>query len=488
MLIPQIYPVTCHTDHVGTGSTFVAIKGFKNDGTAYITTALSKGATTIIIDQNDMTEALVDECSQHNATLILVEDTRKELALRSAQALGNPASKLKIIGITGTKGKTTTTYIIDHILKDAGFKTALLGTIKNKIVDDEVASDRTTPNSDYLHMFFHTCLQAGVQYVIMEVSSHALSLDRVYGIEFAAVGFTNLAPEHMDFYQTLEDYFDAKAKLFDHIAPDGAIIINGDDEWGQKAYKLLTNQKNSKNVTIFNVMHHEHTFMGATQYITDVVQNSIDGLRLIIRKPNQDTFHGMTLHCSKVFGLFNAYNITLAFLLCKSLGLPELIIKETLSFFQGVPGRLQLHILKNGARAFVDYAHNPSSFQEILKTLRPMTKHLIVVFGCGGDRDTTKRPVMGRLAATYADKVIITDDNPRSECHEKIAQEIINGIPEIFSQKIICQLDRHKAIKNAVTLSDKDSIIAILGKGHEQYYIANDQTLYFDDMEEIRQY
>ncbi|MFA6527611.1 MAG: UDP-N-acetylmuramoyl-L-alanyl-D-glutamate--2,6-diaminopimelate ligase [Candidatus Babeliales bacterium] len=487
MLIPQIYPVTCHTDHVGQGSTFVAIKGFKNDGTTYISTALSKGATTIVVDRNDITDTLQNECARYEATLVTVEDTRKELALRSAQALGNPASKLKIIGITGTKGKTTTTYIIEYILRSAGFKTALMGTIKNKILDNEVTSEHTTPSSDYLHMFFQACVNAGVDYVVMEVSSHALSLDRVHGVMFAAVGFTNLAPEHMDFYATLEDYFAAKTKLFNHLAPGGAIIINGDDEWGQKACRQLANA-GAGNVITFNIQQYKVIPTGSQQYVVDVLQNSLEGLRLVMRHPHEDMLHGIALHCSKVFGLFNAYNISMAFLLCTSLGIPDRVTKEALSFFQGVPGRLQLHTLKNGCRAFVDYAHNPSSFEAVLKTLRPMSKHLIVVFGCGGDRDTTKRPVMGQLAALYADNIIITDDNPRSEPHEIIAQEIIAGIPESQRLGVICQLDRHKAIKNAVHLADKNSVIAILGKGHEQYYIAHGQTLYFDDMEEIRQY
>lgn len=489
MLIPQIYPVTCHTDHVGQGSTFVAIKGFKHDGTAYIATALEKGAATIVVDQADVTNAVQQLCQQHGATLVAVADTRKELALRAGKALGNPASSLKIIGITGTKGKTTTTYIIDHILRDAGCKTALLGTIKNKILDEEVASEHTTPSSDYLQMFFHACVGAGVEYVVMEVSSHALSLDRVYGVQFTAVGFTNLAAEHMDFYPTLEDYFAAKTLLFDQVVPGGAIIINGDDEWGLKACALISQKKEYDIHPIaFNVQHHQDICPVTDRYVVDVLQNSLEGLKLVVRRPGEDALHGMTLHCTRVFGLFNAYNIIMAFLVCKSLGLPDLVIKEQLSFFHGVPGRLQLHVLKNGARAFVDYAHNPSSFNEVLKTLRGMTKHLIVVFGCGGDRDTTKRPVMGQLATHYADKVIITDDNPRSEPREKIAQEIIAGIPEAQRSAVICQLDRHKAIKNAVQLSDKDSVIAILGKGHEQYYVAGDQTLYFDDMEEVRQY
>lgn len=538
MLIPNIYPVTCHTDHVGQGSTFVAIKGIKENGALYIATALEKGASTIVVDQTDCTEALEALCSQHSAQLVTTTDTRKELALRASAALDNPAGKLKIIGITGTKGKTSTTYIIEYILRDAGFKTALIGTIKNKILDNELASDRTTPSSDYLQMFFHACVQAGVQYVVMEVSSHALSLDRVHGVTFAAAGFTNLAAEHMDFYATLDDYFAAKALLLDMVAPNGPIVINTDNAWGLKACQLSA-QKNVVGFSLGTVSENETTnksvrgeepspsFMPfdraqdrnsrhsqgsllttndlgngvsnhpdsliittplypCKQFTVQIIQNTLEGLKIVIRRHDEDAFHGTTLSTPKLFGQFNVYNIAMAYLVCSSLGLPTQVVREALSFFPGIPGRLQLHILKNGARAFVDYAHNPSSFNEVLSTLRVLSHHLIVVFGCGGDRDTTKRPVMGELAARYADKVIVTDDNPRSEPSEKIINEILGGIPESRRSIVITQADRRKAIKNACQLSNKDSVIAILGKGHEHYYIANGKTMFFDDFEEIR--
>ncbi len=235
MLLPEIYPVTCHTDHVGPGSTFVAIKGFRDDGTRYITCALEKGATIIVVEQDMVTASLQEQCQQAHAHLEVVTNTRQALADRSSAALGHPWQKLTIIGITGTKGKTTTTYIVDHILRTAGYKTAILGTIANKIGDEVAPSSNTTPESDYLQMFFAQCLKHGVTHVVMEVSSHALSLHRVHGVEFDAIGFTNLAPEHMDFYATLEDYFAAKARIFSHIKSHGTCVINTDDIWGKRA-------------------------------------------------------------------------------------------------------------------------------------------------------------------------------------------------------------------------------------------------------------
>lgn len=486
MLVPSIYPVTCHTDHVGQGSTFVAINGFSVKGTDYISTALKKGATIIVIDTTSFTVDIENECRSYGATLLTVQDTRKELAIRSAQALGNPASKLKIIGITGTKGKTTTTYLIESLLREAGHKTALIGTIKNRILDTEVDSQRTTPNSDYLNMFFYACVQAGVEFVVMEVSSHALSLDRVYGVPFAAAGFTNLAPEHMDFYATLEDYFAAKTKLFDLVSQQGTIVINLDNEWGQKAHALcLAAPKNILTFSLHNQSLNE--YRRQDHYIVDVLKNSRDGLQCLLNNTVPER-GAIKLDIPGMFGLFNVYNITMAFLICRALGISVDVLKKTLANFQGVPGRLQHHVLKNGAHAFVDYAHNPSSFYEVLSTLRPICKHLIVVFGCGGDRDTTKRPVMGKMAAEFADIVIITDDNPRTESREKIIEEILNGIPKISNSRVICELDRHRAIKHAAELSMKESIIALLGKGHEHYYIIGDQILHFDDMEEIKKY
>src|SRR5579872_4620246 len=458
MLITRIYPVTCHTDHVGPGSVFVANKGFKDDGSRYIQKAIELGARTIVIHHDSVSPVIQKLCARHNVDLIPVDNTRAKLAELSSAALGNPASKLKIIGITGTKGKTTTTYIIEHILRKAGHKTALIGSIKNKILDQEVSSELTTPESDYLHMFFAECVKNNVEYVVMEVASHALSLHRVYGIHFDAVGFTNLAPEHMDFYKDIEEYFSAKALLFSYAKHNAPIVINTDNIWGQQAVSININLGSSQNIICFGQQAHT-----PNPYLFDVKQNTLDGLRIIIKNHE----HHLDIHAPKLFGEFNSYNLVMAALMCKKLGIPEIEIREALEFFQGVPGRLQLHTLKNGAKAFVDYAHNPSSFEEVLKTLRSISKHLIVVFGCGGDRDKTKRPVMGALAAHYGDKVIVTDDNPRSEPHDVIIQEIIKGIPADKQPITICQPDRHKAIKTAATLAEKDSVIALLGKGHE---------------------
>lgn len=234
MLFDKIYPVTCHTGHVGPGSTFVAIKGFKDDGLQYIRTAIENGATKIVLDQStQFTE------KQSGVEYIFVKDTRIALAELCAKSLGNPAEKLKFIGITGTSGKTTTTYLIDYILQDAGYKTALLGSVKNRILDQEEEITLTTQNSDYIQMFCAQCVKKGVQIVIMEVSSHGLALNRIHGIKFDVAGFTNLSPEHMDFHPTMDHYFQTKLKLFEYLKKDGLAVINTDNEWGLRAANIL---------------------------------------------------------------------------------------------------------------------------------------------------------------------------------------------------------------------------------------------------------
>jgi UDP-N-acetylmuramoyl-L-alanyl-D-glutamate--2,6-diaminopimelate ligase len=450
--LPKIYPVTCHTDHVGPGSTFVAIPGFAENGIQYIEHAKKLGATTII---------------SH------VESPRKVLAELSSAALGNPAKELKLIGITGTKGKTTTTYLIDYILQFAGHKTALLGTIKNKILDMEEESARTTPSSDYLQMFFAESVKYNVEYVVMEVSSHSLSLDRTYGLNFDAVGFTNLAPEHLDFYQTMENYYLAKKQIFAQVKENGAVVINLDNDWGQSA------------LTDANEINKAKTLPYALNQNLKIIKNEISGLEFEITLPNNNKIY---LTTKKMFGLFNIYNIAMASLICHQLGISTDSIQKAIAEFSGVPGRLQVHHLKNKALAFVDYAHNPSSFEQVLKTLRPLTNDLIVVFGCGGDRDKTKRPVMGKLAVDFCDKVFVTDDNPRTENSQTIATEILSGIPQKHLSKIVTELDRRKAIKMAAESSTAKSIIAILGKGHENYHIVGNQKFHLDDLEEISKF
>jgi UDP-N-acetylmuramyl-tripeptide synthetase len=445
-MLKTVFPVTCHTKHVGPGSTFVAIDGFKVQGSSFIPEAIERGATKIVVNR--------DVQVPNHVELLVVDDCRKALAELSSAALGNPASKLKIIGITGTKGKTSTTFLIGHILGD---KTALLGSVKNRIGQEEFDSELTTPESDYIHMFFDECVRRGIEYVIMEVSSHAIALQRVHGISFDCIGFTNLAPEHMDFHPTMEHYFETKCRIFSQLKPGGCIVINGDDAWGRRVAL--------KNVITFG-------FEGTC----GVVKNDITGL---VIRVDEETFS-----IPAMFGLFNAYNVMMAILVCRCLGVK--VIAERLLTFGGVPGRLQMHKLQNGAIAFVDYAHNPSSVEAVLKTLRSLSDHVIVVFGCGGNRDTTKRPVMGRLAAEYGDEVIVTDDNPRDEDREVIIDQIFQGISaDVCSYRIP---DRAQAIQKAVACSRAGSVIALLGKGHESYYLCKGVKYYFNDLEEIKKY
>ncbi|MCK4517431.1 UDP-N-acetylmuramoyl-L-alanyl-D-glutamate--2,6-diaminopimelate ligase [Candidatus Babeliales bacterium] len=471
--MPQTFPVTAHTKYVGPGSMFVAVKGHLLNGEDFISQAIEHGATKIVLDKTS--EQLVKKFACDGVEFIFVDDCRKSLAELSAQALGYPAKKLSIIGVTGTKGKTTTTFLVEHVLREAGYKTALLGGVKNKILDESEKSDLTTHGADYLQMFFTECLKRGVTHVVMEVSSHALALDRLHGIEFDAVGFTNLAWEHIDFHETMFKYFQAKSRIFEQVKKDGVIVINTDDKWGALAAKKLANKKVISLGSSFSIE-----------------KNNLDGLRINLKngcKPDvAESEDWNKLEVPKLFGKFNAYNIVMAVKLCEQFGISFEKINKALKIFSGVPGRLQKHVLKNGAVAFVDFAHNSSSMKSVLSALRFLTNHLIVVFGCGGDRDKAKRSKMGRIASMYGDEIIVTDDNPRHEDPLAIRQEILKGVVDKKSDSVTCVPDRHEAIAHAVACSRDGSIIAILGKGHEEYNLVRGKKYNFNDIDEIEKY
>ncbi|MFH1831816.1 MAG: UDP-N-acetylmuramoyl-L-alanyl-D-glutamate--2,6-diaminopimelate ligase [bacterium] len=516
MFMPKIFPVTCHTDRVGPGSTYVAIAGFKQDGSVYVQDALKRGATTIVVQKSEQIftqlgiESGQDCVIRDGVTYLVVDDARIALAELSRKTLGDPASKLKIIGITGTKGKSTTTWLIEHFLRAQGYKTALIGGIKNRILDEEEDSTLTTPSSDYLHMFFAECVKRGVSHVVMEVSAHALSLYRVHGLEFVAVGFTNLDPEHMDFYKNLDEYFDAKYLLFSQVQDGGTIVINRDNPRGSKASLKLSHNKSAalerKHDVLLGHVHEqvkEQTIISFGQKLQSnqelilfgvhdahflVEQDGISGLKFNLERALQVLSQVLSIETPKIFGIFNVYNISMAALICLNLGVQKEVLQEAIKNFTGVPGRLQVHILKNGARAFVDYAHNPSSMLAVLQVLRKLSKHLIVVFGCGGDRDKTKRPVMGALSAEIADVTIVTSDNPRTEDPTQIIQEILAGISLEQREHVVCEPDRYKAIELAVSRSHKDSVIALLGKGHEEKYVSQGKTIFFSDFQEISRF
>jgi UDP-N-acetylmuramyl-tripeptide synthetase len=469
---PTIYPVACHTDNIGAGSIFIAVPGKKEDGVKYISQAIEKGATKIVVQHDaKLSQEISDLLTQKKISLERVENTRKALAELSAQAHGYPARKLTLIGITGTKGKTTTTYVLAHILRIAGYKTAMLSTVENVIGDITFPAKLTTQHPDFLHTLFAECVKQGITHVVMEVAAQAMTLHRVAGLEFSGILFTNFEREHSEFYETIEDYFAAKCALFSLRKPCAPVLVNADDAWGQKilaknlefmCFGLISSDcavtaqvydvKNgiSANVQITKAGAHINKCVCANNYESE----------------NQET---AALSCPSLVGRFNAYNVLGAVGLAVKLGVPLAQATEALASFGHVPGRLQGYILPNGARSFIDYAHTPSSFTQVLAALRETTDHLIVVFGAGGDRDPHKRPVMGQITSDIADLVIVTSDNPRSEKAEDICRQILAGIAPENLSKVICELDREQAIKKAYAHSKPTSVIVLLGKGPDEY-------------------
>ncbi|MFT6765487.1 MAG: UDP-N-acetylmuramoyl-L-alanyl-D-glutamate--2,6-diaminopimelate ligase [Alteromonas naphthalenivorans] len=477
MKMPSVFPVASHTDNVGPGSTFVAIRGLNFDGHNYINVAIKNGATTIVVEDSkvslDTTFALLKPlgmnqihsvskkinftCSSRVATesgyiegsnkkeitIIKVKNTRKYLAQLSAQAAGNPAKKLKLLGVTGTKGKTTSIYTMHYLLKQVGYKVALLSTIKNSILDEDIPATMTTAQPDYLHQFFKLCIEADVEYVLMELAAQATTFHRLETLEFDGLIFTNLDREHAELYPSMQSYFAAKAAIFDYAKQDCVMISNVDDEYGKK---LVESHK-------------------------QVVQLSVKDW-----KEGQICIEEQVFTYSHLPGKFNAYNLKGVLLLLIKLGIK---IDSNIGALPAIPGRLQKVDLPNGAHAYIDYAHTPGSFKSLFSTVRTWTNNLIIVFGAGGSKDHQKRALMGAIAEQFADTLILTDDNPRTEDPKNIIKNILVGITN--QNKIIVEHDRQKAIEHAYSISKKDSIILLLGKGPDEYQIIGTKKIPFSE-------
>lgn len=435
---PKTYPVACHTDYVQQGGTFVVIQGMQLDGVNFIPVALEKGARTIVVGRDVVLDAAVNEkILKLGAHVLRVDEPRRALAELSAAAYNFPAKSLKIIAITGTKGKSTTTFLLEHLLRAAGKKTALLSTVKNMILGQEFSTKLTTQQPDYLQTFFAVSRDAGVEWVVMEVAAQAFSLYRVYGLEFEAGIFTNFSREHGEFYPDQNDYFMAKSQLLKHLKHQAPLFLNADDA---RVAAL------AKEYSFAQLYGKKHEF-----------------------------------NCPQLVGTFNAYNIAAAAACAQALGLIHQQIAAGLMTFTGVPGRLDRYQLSNGAVAFIDYAHNPSSMEAVLVELRQMTNNLIVVFGAGGDRDPVKRPEMGKIAAHLGDVVIVTSDNPRSEDPFVIAEQIVSGVDSDDIEKLVVEIDREKAVIMACERAKRGSIIALLGKGPDEYQIVKGVTTPFSE-------
>ncbi|MBR6013252.1 MAG: UDP-N-acetylmuramoyl-L-alanyl-D-glutamate--2,6-diaminopimelate ligase [Selenomonadaceae bacterium] len=453
---------------ISEGSLFVCMEGVHFDGHNFINQAKDLGATAILTTRKNIS-------LPENLSALVVPDMLNALAVIVPYFYDYPSKKMRVIGITGTNGKTTTTYLIREILKNAGYKVGLIGTIQMMIGEEIFPMHNTTPNVIDLQNIFHTMLEKNVDYVVMEVSSHALAENRIAGIEFDTAVFTNLTQDHLDYHKTMENYKLTKAKLFEIVSRSGkknnkSAVINFDDVAGEEMLKHSSCRKITYGIEKNSDLKAEEIDVRA------------DGMSFKIPNSSFIIPHSLSLH---ITGIFNVYNVLAAVGATQAENISSDKIKTALENFRSVPGRFERIFADIPFAIIVDYAHTPDGVKNVLETARQITKNkIITVFGCGGDRDKTKRPIMGRLAAELSDIVIATSDNPRTEDPEEILKEVEVGVKEKIGGKIHeCIVDRRTAIFRAVEIAKAGDVILILGKGHENYQILKDKTIHFDDRE-----
>lgn len=448
---------------------FVAMIGATVDGHNFIQTAINNGAKMIIVEKEIN---LSDYKNSKDVFFIFVENVRQQLGIIASNYYDFPQNKLKIIGITGTNGKTTSSYILENILE----KTARIGTTGNRILDKEFATVNTTPESLELIKLLYESEKAGVDYFIMEVSSHALEIGRVNSLSFDSAIFTNLTQDHLDFHKTIENYFNAKKKIFSMMRENTKGVVNIDDEYGLKIY-----EENREKYFSISLKDENANFYGK------ILEYTNDGMKILINCMKKEYILEVNL-----VGEYNLYNILGCVATCISQGLEMDFIVEKLKKLNSVPGRFEIIKNEKNARIVVDFAHTDDGLLNIGYTLKDITKNrVITLFGAGGDRDVMKRPKMAQASAKFSDFIILTSDNPRTENPKSILEQIESGLLEINypKEKYIIIEDREEAIKYAIQniVNEGDSLL-IAGKGHETYQIIGKEKIYFDDREIARKY
>ncbi len=451
------------------GSIFVAIRGTASDGNAFVQNAIEKGAAVIVTEKKDL-------ILPSGVGIVVVENSRRALAEMAANYYGFPSGKMKIIGITGTKGKTSTSVIIKKIFEKASFKTGLIGTIQYEIGQRVVPSTNTTPESIDIQALLAEMFENGLTHAVIEVSSHALEQGRIEFIDFDAGVFTNIAEhEHLDYHKNFKNYLMAKSKFFSSYLPAGHkkgkyAIINLDDSHSSFFIKIA--KQNKLNVVTYG-------FSKKAQYHPESFSFDRRGTSFTLNGKNFST---------GLLGAGNLYNCLAAISTALSMGIDIDIIAETLSKLENIPGRMEFVDAGQPFTVVVDYAHTHKALEELLKTVRHLKpERILVVFGCGGDRDRSKRPLMGKIAAKMADRIYITSDNPRNEDPDKIIADIYKGI--VFWRRKKCQIipDRREAITRALKDAGKNDWVVIAGKGHEQYQIVKNVFHPFDDRKVVRE-
>lgn len=459
----EITGLAYHSQKVEPGFLFAALKGQKNHGLNFLDEALKRGAIAILSDSSPPADWPL--------TWIEVNDARQALALLAAEFYGHPSSSLKVIGITGTKGKTTITYLLESIISKASGRPAVIGTINYRGPGLFEEAGRTTPEAPDLQRMLRTFLDNGATHAILEVSSHSLTLNRVLGINFDVTMFTNLSPEHLDFHLSMEDYFEAKKRLFYLNKKKKVAIVNQDDPWGKKLISELPMNTITFGFEPEALIRADHYELSEKKTILNICY---PGAEVKIE--------------TSLLGYHNIYNILAAFSAGLVLNIELEAIVEGIEAVKTVPGRLEKIENDLGLSVYVDYAHTESALQSVLETLRGFNpKRLIVVFGCGGNRDPGKREKMGEVAGQLADLIFITSDNPRYEDPLSIIYEIEKGIKKAGLKHYFLQPDRGLAIKQALEMARPGDIVVVAGKGHENYQEIAGQRIPFNDAQVIRE-
>ncbi len=441
---------------------FVAIRGTLSDGHNYIEKAINLGATVIVCET--LPDIIVT-----GITYIQVKDTNMALAYLAANYYGNPSHNLKLVGITGTNGKTTIASLLYQLFKKAGYKVGLLSTVKIMVDDKEYKATHTTPDSLTINCYLAEMNTVGVEYCFMEVSSHGIHQKRTDGLQFAGGVFTNLSHDHLDYHPTFAEYRDVKKSFFDSLTKSAFALTNSDDKNGQ----VMLQNTSAKKLT--------YALKSYADYKAQILENQLSGLLLKINENEVWV---------RLIGTFNAYNLLAIYGAAVELGLDKLEVLRLLSELESVSGRFQFIVSNQKITAIVDYAHTPDALENVLKTItdiRTNNEQLITVVGCGGDRDKTKRPIMAHIATTWSNKVIITSDNPRSEDPNVIIAEMEQGVELQNQKKTISIVDRKQAIKTACQFAGPNDILLIAGKGHETYQEIQGVRYDFDDMKTVKE-
>ncbi|WP_445455581.1 UDP-N-acetylmuramoyl-L-alanyl-D-glutamate--2,6-diaminopimelate ligase [Flavobacterium sp. HNIBRBA15423] len=441
---------------------FVAIRGVVSDGHAYIDKALNQGASVIICEE--FPEVIVN-----GVTYVKVSNSNEALAYMASNFFEMPSGKLKLVGVTGTNGKTTIASLLYQLFKKAGYKVGLLSTVKIRVNDVEYKATHTTPDSLTINHYLNEMVETGCEFCFMEVSSHGIHQKRTEGLQFQGGIFTNLSHDHLDYHKTFAEYRDVKKAFFDSLPKTAFAISNLDDKNGA----VMFQNTKAKKIT--------YALKSYADYKAQILENQFTGL--LIKINNNEVW-------TKLIGSFNAYNLLAIFATAVELGIEEQEALRLLSALESVSGRFQYIISEAKITAIIDYAHTPDALENVLKTIediRTKNEQLITVVGCGGDRDKTKRPIMAQIASELSTKAIFTSDNPRTENPETIIEEMEKGVEPQNFKKTLSILDRKQAIKTACQLAEANDIILIAGKGHETYQEINGVRYDFDDLKIVKE-